>query len=348
MPKEPEESHSPSSRQAPEPEALTVEDSGAVHTGVVDTNAQRVRIGDRLRRVTYRPSHRATFVGLAVVGVIIAANIFAVMYFIKSGDSARAESVKDGVTLSADTLNSLGVNKNPVSNQGTELTIGPMTKFNNKVSVGGDMSIAGQLQLNNKLMTSEASISKLEAGAVTINQLTINNDAIAGNLSLQKDLAVAGSTKLQGAVTMNQMLTVNGNTAVSGNLAVGGTLSARNFQASSLVSETSLVIGGHLITRGNAPAASAGGAVGSNGTVSISGNDASGSVAVNIGVGAASGVLATVEFQNAYSVTPHIVVTPIGAPVPGVYVNRTTTGFTINTSPGLSPGGYMFDYIVVQ
>lgn len=348
MPKEPDSQPQRTSDARPNPEALSVEDSGVATTAVDSTGAQKVRIGERLRRVTYRPSHRATFIGLAVVAVIMAANIAAVAYFIRSGDEARADTAKDGVTLSTETLSSLGVNKNPVSNQGTELTIGPATKFNNKVIIGGDMSVAGQLQLNNKLMTSEASISKLDAGAVTMNQVTINGDTTGNGLSLRKDLVVAGTTKIQGAVTLNQMLSVNSNATVTGNLAIGGTLSARGFQASNLITDTSLIIGGHIITRGNAPGVSAGGAVGSNGTVSISGNDASGSVAVNTGVGAGGGVLATISFQHGYGVTPHVVVTPVGAAVPNMFINRTGDGFSINVSGALAPGGYMFDYVVVQ
>lgn len=146
---------------------------------------------------------------------------------------------------------------------------------------------------------------------------------------------------------MSQLLTVNNNVNIAGSLAVGGTLSVRNFQASSLTSDATLTIGGHVITRGNAPSVSTGSGVGSNGTVSISGNDASGTIAVNTGAGAAGGPLASVSFSRAYAVTPHVVVTPIGNYV-NVYVSRTASGFTIYSAGGLAPAGYAFDYVVMQ
>jgi len=131
-------------------------------------------------------------------------------------------------------------------------------------------------------------------------------------------------------------------------LAVGGTLSARGFQASSLVSDTTLTIGGHVITRGVAPGVGPGPALGSNGTISISGNDASGTVAINIGVGGGNGIVAYVAFINQYSNIPHVVVTAVGHVTGSAYVNRDASGFSIGINGSLAPGGYAFDYMVMQ
>lgn len=124
-------------------------------------------------------------------------------------------------------------------------------------------------------------------------------------------------------------------------------LSARNFQANSLTSGSTLTVGGHIITAGNAPNVGRGGATGNNGTVSISGNDASGTIAVNAGTGAGNGLLAQVSFKNQYGNIPHVVVTPVGQYV-NVYVTRSIGGFNIYASGAMSPGGYAFDYIVMQ
>ena len=91
-----------------------------------------------------------------------------------------------------------------------------------------------------------------------------------------------------------------------------------------------------------------GGGTGSNGTATIAGNDTSGTVAVNTGVGATGGLLATITFNEKYVTTPHVVVTAVGRSVPGLYTNRTANGFTINCDGALSPAGYAFDYIVIQ
>jgi hypothetical protein len=148
---------------------------------------------------------------------------------------------------------------------------------------------------------------------------------------------------------MTQLVTINNSLNVAGNLAVGGTLSARAFQASSLTSDTTLTIGGHIVTRGLAPnVGPGGGALGSNGTVSISGNDASGTIGINIGVGAGTGTLANVAFKNQYGRTPHVVVTGVGRGMGSLYVTRTAGGFSVGTNDSIAPGGYAIDYIVME
>jgi hypothetical protein len=143
------------------------------------------------------------------------------------------------------------------------------------------------------------------------------------------------------------MLTVNNNANFAGNLSVGGSLSAGSFNTGKLIVANSLTVGGHLVTRGSAPSVSRGSAVGSNGTVSISGNDLSGTVAVNAGVGAGGGIVARVTFNRQYDYTPHVVVTPVGPGAHDFYVNRDSTGFSIGVG-SLSTGGHAFDYIVTQ
>jgi len=300
----------------------------------------------RFRRGSYRPSHKATFIGLAVIVAILAVNVVGITLFLRSsGDDKEVD--RQEVTLSSATLDKLGVSRNNITDQGTELTIGPDSKFNGKVTVSGDVSVAGQFQLNSKLSASDASLAKLQAGQTSISELTVNGNGTMSNLALRQDLTVPGSSRLQGPVIMGSLLTVNNSANIAGNLSVGGTLSARGFQASSLVSDTTLTVGGHIITRGFAPSVSRGGAVGSNGTVSISGNDASGTVAVNAGVGAGGGIVANVTFSRSYGATPHVVVTAVGSGATDVYINRSANGFSIGVS-GLTVGGHAFDYIVMQ
>ncbi len=306
------------------------------------TSPPKPALAKRLRRGSYRPSHRATFIGLAVVIAILAIN-GGVIYFVMRGQgNASAQNNRDEVTLSTDSLDKLGVSRNSVGDLGTELTIGPDTTFNGSIKVAGSASIGGELKLNSKFTASEASLAKLQAGDTSVNKLDVNGDITAQNVNVGRDLAVVGITRLQGAVTISQILTVNNSVNIAGNLAIGGSLSVRNFQVSTLT------IAGHLISTGSAPSVSpAGGGVGSNGTVSISGNDASGTVGVNVGAGASAGCLATVSFRQAYSVTPHVVVT--GSMPANIYLSgRTASGFTICTASALSPGGYFVDYIVMQ
>ncbi|QQS21898.1 hypothetical protein IPM09_05320 [Candidatus Saccharibacteria bacterium] len=331
---------------APAPELLTTQDTGdakfatpeqsmAAHVDHAPATAVK-------RRIAYRPSHKATFIGLAVVALILGLNAVILSVVMKNNADAQDAKVKNGVTISASTLDKLGVSRNPVGNAETELVVGPNSTFNGKVVMGGDLSVAGVLQLNNKFTASDASLAKLQAGDVQLEKLNVNGDGTVSTLNLRKDLQVAGTTRLQGPLTVNQLTTINNNLNVAGNLAIGGTLSVRNFQVSNLT------VAGHLISSGGKPGVSVGGGAGSNGTVSLDGNDTSGTVAVNTGVGAGSGLLATITFAERFASTPRVVVTPIGRAVPGLYINRTSTGFTISADGALAPGGYAFDYVVVQ
>lgn len=301
----------------------------------------------KLRRSTYRPSHKATFLGVGVVVVILVINVGVIAFLMRKTDTG-GNTNRSEVTLSSETLDQLGVSKNPVGTRGTELVVGPNARFNSKVTIGGDITIAGRLSLNNKFTTSDAAIAKLEAGNTSFQQLNVNGDGTVTNMNVRQALAVAGTTRLQGPVTASQLVTINNSLNVAGNLAIGGVLSAKSFQASNLTSDTTLTIGGHIISKGAPPSVSPGGALGSSGTVSISGSDAAGTVAANVGVGASSGIVASVTFRIPYGATPRVVVTPVGSGPRNVYVNRSATGFSIGVGDPMPPGGWAFDYHVIQ
>jgi hypothetical protein len=285
---------------------------------------------------------------MIVVALILGINAGIIGFIIKKQATANTPINNDQVTVSQSALSALGVNRNSVGNSGVVLVVGPSAKFNNEVQVGGDVSIAGALKLNSKFTASDASLAKLEAGDTSLNSLNVNGAATASTLSLRSDLSVSGKTHFQGAVTTSQLLTVNNNLNVTGSVAIGGVLSVNSFHAASLAVDSTITIGGHIITSGSRPGVSAGPGVGSNGTVSISGNDQSGTVAVNTGVGAGGGIVANITFRSRYSNTPHVVVTAVGPGTGVVYVFRTTVGFSIGVNGSLSPGGYAFDYIVEQ
>ncbi len=333
--------------EPPAPEVLRSQSDGETETSTGNPPATPVK-SRRFGRGSYRPSHKATFIGLGVVVLILAINAIIISFLMNGQAKNGASTSGNEVTISPAVLDTLGVSRNPVGSLGTQLVVGPDADFKGKVTVSSDVSIAGQLKLNSKFTANDASLANLEAGNTSLSQLNVNGDGTISTLNLRKDINVAGSTRLQGPVTVSQLFTVENNVNVSGSLAVGGTLSARSFEAVSLISDTTLTIGGHVITRGSAPGVSPGSAVGSNGTVSISGNDASGTVAANIGAGAGSGIVAYVTFRMAYSSTPHVVVTAIGGGVGSVYVNRTASGFSIGVNGAMAPGGYAFDYIVMQ
>lgn len=335
---------------APEPEVLKPrEEAVTASSGAKPaTHTPTAGSGKRLRR-TYRPSHKATFIGLAVVVLILGINAAIIAVVLKGKNNTNQPSGQ--VTINADALNKVGLNTSTLGDSGIVLTVDPNTQFNGKMTVAGNVTIGGQLNLNSKFSASDASFTQLEAGNTSLSQLDVNGNTSLSSLSLRNNLAVAGTTQLQGAVTVSQLLTVNNNLTVSGSLSVGGVLSTKTFSASSLTSTGTLTIGGHVITNGSAPSVGPGGgsALGSNGTVSISGNDAAGSISVNIGTGATDGTLANVAFHSDYTGVPRVIISPVGQiSCPIDVINRSASGFSIWAACGLSPGGYSVDYIVEQ
>ena len=293
------------------------------------------------RHASYKPSHRGTFIGLIVVGVILTVNATG-LWFILQNQEEVDRIARDSVTLSADSLGELGVSRNSIGSEGVELTVNPDANFGGKVTIAGNTSIDGKLDINGEFNAVAGSFTELQGGETAVESLNVNGDATITDLNLRGDLAVVGATLLQGKVTVGQLMTINNNLNITGSLSVGGSLIIKNLQIGNLT------VTGHLIVKGPTPSVSAGGAVGSNGTVGISGNDTGGTVSVNIGVGAVSGILANVTFNSAYPTTPHIVVTPVGRSVPGMYINRTTAGFSIVTPNALGSGGYSFDYLSLE
>ncbi len=353
MAKQPSSDTNEQSSESPAPEVLKPQADEATpeeaKSAASSSNASSERFAKALHHNSYRPSHKATFIGLAVVIAILVVNAIIIGFVLHSQSKSKSLAAnQSSVTLSTGVLNKLGVSRTSIGTTGLQLVVGPDARFNGKLQVASDVSIGGNLKLNSKFSASDASLAQLEAGNTSLSQLNVNGDGTVSSLTLRKDLTVQGLTRLQGAVTLSQILTVNNSVNVSGNLAVGGTLSVSDFHASSLTSDSTLTIGGHVITRGSAPGVGPGSALGSNGTVSISGNDAAGTIGVNIGTGASAGILANVAFRAQYGTTPHVVVSAVGGGVGSLYVSRTVGGFSVGVNSGLAPGGYAIDYIVEQ
>jgi hypothetical protein len=333
----PEELHpqGASSTKTANSEAPSGDSGGApsTQTAVVTRSAKR-------KRAAYNPGHKGTFIGLAVVSTILVINAVG-LWFLFQGQQEAEMKARESVTLSAESLSGLGVSRNNVGAEGVELTVNPDAKFGGTVTIAGDTNIAGKLSLNGEFSAPEGTFTDLQGGETAVESLNVNADVTATDLNLRGDLTVLGATRLQGQVTVSQLMTVNNNLNVAGSLSVGGSLAVKNFSVGDIT------ISGHLIVKGATPSVSAGSASGSNGTVSVSGNDTSGTVAVNIGTGAGGGTLVNLTFAKQYATTPHVVVTSVGRYVP-FYINRSSTGFSIHTTSGLSVGGVAFDYVVIN
>ena len=195
--------------------------------------------------------------------------------------------------------------------------------FAGKVLIRDGLDVAGPIKVGGDLSLPGITVS----GKSAFDEVQLNS------------LSIAGDTSIQGTLVVQKGLTVNGQASFS------GSLSAPSIITDALSLTGDIQFARHIDAGGGTPSISAG-AVGSGGTVTISGTDTAGTITINIGSGGGTGVLATVTFANGFGGTPHVVISPVNAAAPNAYVtNRTTSGFSIfsSTQPTVS-----FDYIVVD
>jgi len=342
-------SSSPGPSGAPAPEVLKPrsEDGGSAtavpNETVLPASSEE---GKKIRKRTYRPSHKSTFIALGVVVAILAINAVVLGFVLKS--KSANDPNRDQVTIDADVLEKIGVNRSELGSSGVQLTVGPDAQFNGKLTTAGDVNIGGQLKLNSKFSANDAALTVLQAGDTALSKLNVSGDTTLTTLNLRNALNVTGASQLAGPVTISQLLTVNNNMNILGNISVGGVLSTASFVARDLASTSTITVGGHIITTGATPALGQGNALGSNGTAAISGNDTAGTVSISIGVGAGAGTLANISYVNNFARTPRVVITAVGVPGNFYITNSTTGGFSMAVASGLPPGGYTINYIVMQ
>ena len=258
-------------------------------------------------------------------------------YFI--AHNTKVQSTKTATpevkTLTPDELNKLSTLGANLGTSNQLLTIGATAQFNNNVIISKDLSLNGKLNAN---------------GPVTLKSLTISgNDSSVGGLSVGGDLGVTGATTLQKGATIGQLLSLTGNLAVAGT-ANFGAVSASTITVRTLSLSGPLAIA-HLSTQGALPSSSSGSAIGSGGTTSISGNDTTGTVNMNIGSGSNGGIIMNITFRTAYTANVHVLLTPLtgAAASAPVYVTRTANGFQLRIDSPVSSGTFLsYDYFVIQ
>jgi cytoskeletal protein CcmA (bactofilin family) len=325
-------------KEAPPPEVLQPkaetesperESSGDTHS------ASKAKASGKRPHRTYRPSHKGTFIGLAVVAVILLIN--SVIIFVVVKHQAKTEQLAQGqVTIDQSALDKLGVKRSSIGDNGVELTVNPDARFNGDVKVGGNVSIAGQLILSKRFSASDASLAQLQAGKVSISDLNVNGDGTLTNLNVRQNLAVAGNSRLQGAATFDSSVNI------TGNLVIGGQLTVNSLHIQNLAVDRVIQLNGHFITAGLTPGVGSG----SCGPATISGNDSSGTVFVG---GNCSGpkTVASITFRTAYSGYPHVAVTPVCSGATPYLRSVSSSGFSIGINGSIS-GGCQFTYIVMQ
>ncbi len=262
------------------------------------------------------------FILLIIISLII---IFVVVQS-SNKQAAKEESVKTQ-ELTQDAIDSLTSNEATVGDPKQLLNVESNAVFAGKVLIRDGLDVAGPIKVGGDLNLPGITVS----GKSAFDEVQVNT------------LSIAGDASVQGILTVQKNLTVNG----QGSFA--GPISAPSLTVDALSLTGDLQFGKHIDAGGGTPSVSSGGAVGSGGTVTISGTDTAGTVTINVGSSASGGALATISFNKPFNSNPHVVITPVNASAPYSFVsNRTTTGFTVSTSTALPSGSISFDFIVID
>ncbi len=279
--------------------------------------------GSLLSRIASRINvYLLMFVLLIVIALII--------MFVTINQSNKEEKKQEEITsqeLTQEAVENLSSNEATVGDPKQLLNIESNAVFAGKVLIRDGLDVAGPIKVGGDLNLPGITVS----GKSAFDEVQVNS------------LSIAGDTSVQGVLTIQQGLTVNGQASFA------GPISAPSITIDALQLTGDIQFNRHIDAGGGTPSVTTGGAVGSGGTVTISGTDTAGTVTVNVGASAAGGLLASISFVSGFRSNPHVVITPIGAPAPNAYVSsRTTSGFSIVTSTGLPAGSISFDYIVVD
>jgi hypothetical protein len=265
---------------------------------------------------------------LFIFVVLVIATAGAMLYAIGSAKKSANPIVKTQ-SLTSKEIATLKGNTTFVGDSQQILSVQSSTIFEGQVLLRNNLEVAGTIKVSSPLSLSGLTVSgNSTLGQAAANILSVSGaSTLQGDVSVQKNLTVAGASSFNGAVTAGEIDVTN------------------------LVLVNDLAIPKHITTRAGIPVKSCGPAIG-DGSCSVSGSDVAGTVNINTGNATATGILASVTFTIAYAGNPHVNITPVGVNAGSLeyYVtNRTATGFsiaTVNAPPTNS--NFAFDYIIVD
>lgn len=242
--------------------------------------------------------------------------------------SKEPETKLSSQGLSQDDLKQLANTDVTVGNPKQILTVQSNAVFAGAVLIRSNLEVVGTLKVGGSLSLSDLTVS----GNTQLATADINNLTVSGALNLQNNLTVRGGLNVSGPSAFTGGLTVN--SLATGALQLNGDLNLTH----------------HITAGGTLPSIAKGTAVGSGGTVSMSGSDTSGSIVINTGSAPPAGCFATVTFSQKFSNTPHVIISPVGSGAAELtyYITRTTSGFAVcTTTPAPASETFGFDYMVL-
>lgn len=262
------------------------------------------------------------FLLVAVAGAITIVNYL-------NSQKATPESSINSQNLSQEALKQLANTDASVGNSSQTLTIQGNAIISGQTLMRGNLNVAGNFQTGGGLQAPSLKISgDSNLGSAQINTLQVaSNTAIEGSTTL-RDLNVAGAASFGGALTASQITVTN--LILSGN--------------------ATLQVPNHIGFSGPSPSRTINaGVLGRGGSASVNGSDTSGTVNISTGSGTTAGCFAQINFSQAFSKQPHVIVSPVGASagLTRYYVTRTNSNFNICTAaPAPTNQTFAFDYFV--
>lgn len=261
--------------------------------------------------------------------LVVAGAITLVTYLNSKKVTPAPNIASQGLTETA--LKQLANTDATVGNTSQTLTIQGNAVIAGQTLMRGNLNVAGTFQSGGSIQGPSLTISgAANLGATQINSLQVATTAAVQGGTTLHDLNVAGTSSFSGPMTASQ-LTVS-KLILSGNAV--------------------LEIPNHISFTGPSPSRTINaGVLGSGGSASINGSDTTGTLNINTGSGPTAGCFARINFNQAFSNQPHVIVSPVGSAAGQTqyYVDRSNSGFSICTATAAPANQvFAFDYFVTN
>jgi hypothetical protein len=253
------------------------------------------------------------------------------------------------------TVNSPGTGTGALYVQGT-MSIDAVNPYAFQMSDSGGGELFDIDSQNNRVLI--GALDTHWGGAYTAGTLDVRAEAHLGLISGTDAggnaiFSVDGTGDTQITTSTDSTTAFNVQNALQGSVFSVDTVSSI-VTAANFVATGTLTVGGHIITNGTTPTYTADAAACTTPSITVSGNDTSGTVTVRAGSACTSGNMVTVNFASKFGTNPHVVITPGSSLTSGLnaYVDDSTistSGFAIGTSATPVSGDiYTWNYFVVQ
>lgn len=259
--------------------------------------------------------------------VAVAGGYAAVNYL--NSQQPTPEAAIAAQNLTQESLKQLANTDATVGNSSQTLTIKGNAVIEGQTLMRGALNVAGDFRT---------------AGDIQGANLTIGGTANLGETQID-GLQVASNLAVQGDTTMRDL-------NASGSASFGGPVTAPQLTVTRLIlsGNASLQVPNHISFTGPAPSRTINnGPLGRGGSASVNGSDTSGTVNVSTGNGTIAGCFVQINFRQAYTNQPRVIISPVGrgAGLTQFYVTRTNTNFNIcAANPAPTNQTFAFDYFV--